>query len=192
LDFLYVRTILTPSGVSLSFNNLQYTFTIPVPAGARRIIMHFAAQNPNRTVTATRADRLVRLQGSALVGLTRAEQNDIVNFFAFLNSDGDRLSDEDEVTLGTNPHHPDTDGDGLLDGFEVAYGFDPLTPGEETQDPDGDGLNNQAEQAAGTKFAIESHNHLSKCLACWPGVMLRSLHRQACDSVSLRKNGTYG
>jgi hypothetical protein len=139
-----------PSAVSLSSDNLQYTFTIPVPAGTRRILMHFASQNPNRTVAAARAEHLVRLQGSALVGLTRAEQNDIVNFIAFPDSDTDRLSDEDEVVVGTDPHHPDTDGDGLLDGFEVAYGFDPLTPGEETQDPDGDGLNNQEEQAART------------------------------------------
>ena len=32
----------------------------------------------------------------------------------------------------------------------MANGFDPNTPGDETQDPDGDGLDNLGEQAAGT------------------------------------------
>ena len=49
-----------------------------------------------------------------------------------------------------DPLDPDTDDDGLLDGFEVANGFDPLETGEQFGDPDGDGLDNLGEQAAGT------------------------------------------
>ena len=67
------------------------------------------------------------------------------------DSDDDGLSDGEEVNVhGTDPNHPDSDGDGLLDPFEVANGFDPLVGGDETQDPDLDGLDNFAEQAAGT------------------------------------------
>ena len=51
----------------------------------------------------------------------------------------------------SEPDNPDTDGDGLLDGFEVSYDFDPRTPGEQHLDPDDDGLDNLAEQAAGTR-----------------------------------------
>ena len=79
---------------------------------------------------------------------------------ADLDGDGDRevLSAahfDDEIAWYENPNladplDPDTDDDGLLDGFEVTYGYDPLLPGEETLDPDGDNLDNLAEQAAGT------------------------------------------
>ncbi len=52
-----------------------------------------------------------------------------------VDSDRDGLADEQETTLGTDPHNPDTDGDGLLDGFEVDIGFNPLKT-----DSNGDGI----------------------------------------------------
>jgi outer membrane protein OmpA-like peptidoglycan-associated protein len=56
---------------------------------------------------------------------------------ANIDTDGDRLFDGRERSIGTDPLNPDTDGDGLTDGEEVLdYGTDPLNP-----DTDGDGLN---------------------------------------------------
>ncbi len=53
-----------------------------------------------------------------------------------VDTDGDGLTDAQEVQLGTNPNNPDTDGDGLTDGDEVnKYHTDPLI-----SDTDGDGL----------------------------------------------------
>lgn len=53
-----------------------------------------------------------------------------------LDSDGDGLTDEEELKLGTDPFNPDTDGDGLTDYEEVRIYFtDPLNP-----DTDYDGL----------------------------------------------------
>ena len=53
-----------------------------------------------------------------------------------VDSDGDGLSDEYELRIGTDPMKPDTDGDGLKDGEEVLiYKTDPLNP-----DSDYDGL----------------------------------------------------
>ncbi len=53
-----------------------------------------------------------------------------------VDTDGDGLTDAEELELGTDPNNPDTDGDGLSDGDEInVYGTDPLNP-----DTDGDGL----------------------------------------------------
>ena len=53
------------------------------------------------------------------------------------DSDGDGLSDGDEINLyRTNPNNPDTDGDGLTDSLEIRiYDTDPTLA-----DTDGDGL----------------------------------------------------
>jgi outer membrane protein OmpA-like peptidoglycan-associated protein len=45
------------------------------------------------------------------------------------DSDGDGLTDAEEMEIGTDPYDPDTDKDGLTDGQEVkTYGTDPLNP----------------------------------------------------------------
>ena len=110
--------------------------------------MHFLALNATSESAVLTADRISRLQGSALSQLTLQEQSSIANFFAYPDADGDGLADADEPHHGTRADDMDTDDDGLLDGFEVRYGLDPLAAGEQHQDPDGDGLDNLAEQAA--------------------------------------------
>ena len=58
-----------------------------------------------------------------------------------VDSDGDGLSDDEEVALGTDPNNPDTDGDLLDDGEEVnVQGTDPLDP-----DTDNGGVNDGTE-----------------------------------------------
>lgn len=42
--------------------------------------------------------------------------------------DGDGLTENEELALGTDPANPDTDGDGASDGDEVSAGTDPLDP----------------------------------------------------------------
>ncbi len=64
-----------------------------------------------------------------------------LEFFAYITEqnndlDGDKLLNDEEKRIGTDPLNPDTDGDGLLDGEEVkTYKTDPLNP-----DTDGDQL----------------------------------------------------
>lgn len=58
-----------------------------------------------------------------------------------LDTDGDGLTDVEELRLGTDPNQVDTDGDGLYDGDEVRlYGSNPLRV-----DTDGDGLDDYVE-----------------------------------------------
>ncbi|MCF7837945.1 MAG: OmpA family protein [Candidatus Marinimicrobia bacterium] len=58
-----------------------------------------------------------------------------------VDSDGDGLTDAEEIEMGTDPFNPDTDGDGLTDYEEVrTYFTDPLNP-----DSDWDGLTDGAE-----------------------------------------------
>jgi len=94
-----------------------------------------------------------------------------VNFTA-VDSDNDGITDDVEVTLGTDPFNSDTDGDGLndgaevnqyltdplnadsdsdgiSDGYEVTHASDPLT-NDSALDTDGDGFNNLDEFINGT------------------------------------------
>ncbi|HUF61471.1 MAG TPA: LamG-like jellyroll fold domain-containing protein [Verrucomicrobiales bacterium] len=57
-----------------------------------------------------------------------------------VDTDGDGLTDDEEVALNTDPLDPDTDDDGLNDGREVAAGTNPLSA-----DTDGDGYADGAE-----------------------------------------------
>jgi Bacterial TSP3 repeat len=88
---------------------------------------------------------------------------------AEFDSDGDGLSDEDEIVIGSDPNNPDTDGDGLSDYEEASGAFnsdptladtdsDGLSDGEEAdlgtdagaRDTDGDGLDDGDEVIGGT------------------------------------------
>lgn len=60
------------------------------------------------------------------------------------DSDGDGVTDDQEVIDGTDPNNPDTDGDGINDGEEKDLGTDALDP-----DSDDDGLTDGEEAGPG-------------------------------------------
>lgn len=63
-----------------------------------------------------------------------------------VDSDGDGLTDDEERALGTDPNDPDTDGDTLSDGDEVTlYGTNP-----NEVDSDADGFRDDGELKAGS------------------------------------------
>ena len=70
-----------------------------------------------------------------------------------VDTDGDGLSDADEVLNGTDINKPDSDGDGLPDLWEVETGLDPRIGAGATGaegDPEDDELNNLQEFAQKT------------------------------------------
>jgi serine/threonine protein kinase len=69
-------------------------------------------------------------------GLLNQEELEVYNTLPNnRDTDGDGLSDGDEVSRGTGPLDDDSDDDGLKDGDEVNRGIDPLDP-----DTDDDGI----------------------------------------------------
>ncbi len=73
------------------------------------------------------------------------------------DTDGDGLSDAEEVARGTNPGDVDSDGDGLPDGWELGHGLDPTSvAGNDGADgdPDGDFLSNAKEFEYGTDPSV--------------------------------------
>lgn len=60
---------------------------------------------------------------------TKIREKSEITSLTLKDSDGDGLSDWDEIRLGTNPFDPDSDGDGYLDSYEIIHGYDPLKPG---------------------------------------------------------------
>ena len=61
------------------------------------------------------------------------------------DSDNDGLSDEEEITAGTDPNDADSDNDGLSDEEEITAGTDP-----NDADSDDDGLSDGDERLLGT------------------------------------------
>lgn len=69
-------------------------------------------------------------------GLTNLEEYQLDTDPWSADTDGDGLSDGDEVNIyGSDPLNPDTDGDGIMDGDEIYLGIDPTK-----QDTDGNGI----------------------------------------------------
>lgn len=72
-------------------------------------------------------------------GLDDVREEDIGTNPLNWDTDGDELSDGDEVTVWkTNPLNPDTDGDTFQDGIEVKNGYNPLGNGKLFEPPSED------------------------------------------------------
>ncbi|MFH1890443.1 MAG: hypothetical protein ABIJ91_02675 [Candidatus Kuenenbacteria bacterium] len=70
------------------------------------------------------------------------------------DSDGDGLSDEDEIMYGTSLNSSDTDGDGLFDREEIQiYKTDPLKT-----DTDNDGIDDRQEVLGNTDPLVEDND----------------------------------
>jgi hypothetical protein len=86
-------------------------------------------------------------------GLTNEQEYDAYAKPTVADTDGDGLSDGDEVNLhGTSPLLTDTDGDDMPDAWEVTHGLAPLVA-DGFEDADGDRYPNVFEYASATNPA---------------------------------------
>lgn len=86
--------------------------------------------------------------GGLAGGMFRLETN---TGTTFVDSDGDGLTDPEEVLSQTDPFNPDSDGDGFTDGEEVAAGSDPNdATAQPVVDADGDGVYDSDDLCADT------------------------------------------
>lgn len=117
--YVWVTMKATPTGV-ISTNNTNNTNTTNTTNTA------------NTNITNTNTEVVVPVENTNVVP-------------SVVDTDGDGLTDSQEVAIGTNPNNRDTDADGLSDGEEVnIYHTNPLNP-----DTDGDGFTDGAEVANG-------------------------------------------
>jgi hypothetical protein len=80
--------------------------------------------------------------------------------------DGDGLSNQQEISLGTDYQNPDTDGNGLPDGWEYQY-FGTPTGTVASADADGDGMSNLQEYLASTN--PKDRNSVFRITSIMPG-----------------------
>jgi type II secretory pathway pseudopilin PulG len=97
-----------------------------------------SSESESATQEAVNATQTAEAALAQLVGATQtaAYNQTQAAISGQLDSDGDGLTDNQELEIGTDPFNPDTDGDGLSDGEEVLRrNTDPLNP-----DTDADAL----------------------------------------------------
>jgi Zn-dependent metalloprotease len=69
-----------PFAASRNGELVEYSYSVPVPPGSMRMVMHIAAQNPDRAVAIAKAASLVMPDLSVFAGLNPDEIARIVNF----------------------------------------------------------------------------------------------------------------
>jgi len=80
--FSGIGAAVEPSSVFAETDNddVSVTFDLEVPVGGRAILMHFAAQSPDRISANAQAASLHALPDAALFGLSAGQKADIINF----------------------------------------------------------------------------------------------------------------
>ncbi|MGI9320391.1 MAG: S8 family serine peptidase [Thiogranum sp.] len=153
--------IVAPDGTaSLTYGVASGTsFSAPTTAGAAALLLQEDQEDPNPALNAA-------LLGNALmteaIDVGSAGLDPVYGAgklqLPLIDSDGEGLSNVEEIPLGTNPLDSDTDADGLNDFDEVVtHGTDPLVA-----DTDADGLSDFDEAVTyGTNPLSSNHGDLA-------------------------------
>ncbi len=161
LSIPYVLSGTSIPSLTVTGNNLTdalFTFTPAFVPAAMNITSAIVAPDGksailNIDVAATAIGSFV-LQASNTVGSSDTFSS-IANTLTVLgaaddDSDGDGLTNAEEIAQGTNPTSGDSDNDGLPDKYEIDNGLDPNSAADALLDSDNDGTNNLAEFEQGT------------------------------------------
>ena len=133
--------VVAPDGTSSytygTLNSYGTSFSSPTTAGAAALLLQ---ENPNRT-----AAMLADLLRSSATDIGAAGADSLYGYgklqLPLIDTDGDQLTNKQEISYGTNALLSDTDGDGLSDYAEVITYF--TNPNQ--SDTDGDGLSDYYE-----------------------------------------------
>ncbi len=138
-------------------NLTSATFTVqPATAPAASMtITNAVISSTMATLTVNTANSaasvvVIATNGIGNSGIFASSANSLAILLPNQDSDGDGLTNAQEIALGTNPLNPDTDGDGMPDGWEVHFGTNPLVNDANNPSAAGDGLTNIQEYTAGT------------------------------------------
>ncbi|TQV68301.1 hypothetical protein FKG94_23725 [Exilibacterium tricleocarpae] len=147
------------TGLASSKPTPEYEFSLFVPSGQTRILMHIQSHEPDAESAVASVEALAGLSEEITAGMSPLERAQVVNLEAYhlQDADGDGIVDWRERLYGFDLLNVDSDGDGLDDGYEVAVGLNPLDPADAGGDLDEDGLTNAEESASGSSLvAIDS------------------------------------
>lgn len=115
-----------------SLMKVNHKLATELEAATDKTILGVFRQKDNQVITLSINDAIVTDGGKELQAIVEAgdfeplhisKENDKTLFPK--DSDGDGLTDDEEVALGTNPFSADSDGDGTPDGIEKGSGTDP-------------------------------------------------------------------
>lgn len=135
-----------PFAYSLTSDGYALTYQMgPAPAEEDGALSMFGPTYAEGTNTMT--PDTVSVEGDAVAkkdtdgdGLSDRDELRLGTSPSLADTDGDGLSDgEEEEDYYTSPKKADTDGDGFSDGDEVKGGFDPLTNAQTNERPDENG-----------------------------------------------------
>ncbi len=124
-----------------------------VPASVTITNSAITATTATLTVTtgaAAASPIVVATNGVGNSGIFGTAANSLSVLVPGQDSDGDGLTNAQEISLGTNPLNIDTDGDGMPDGWEARFGTNPLVNDAGNPSVAADGLTNLQEFLAGT------------------------------------------
>ena len=132
------------------------TFTVQpatVPASIAVTNAVVTANSATLTVTtgpSSASAVLVATNTNGNSGIFGSSANTVAVLLPGDDTDGDGLTNAQEITLGTNPLNIDSDGDGIPDGWEVHFGTNPLSNDAANPSAAADGLTNLQEYMGGT------------------------------------------